>query len=343
MLRILRGILMGYEKIINALLKDVSMEKAEQLKKVSVILQVTSLSLMFLPLFNPNFYAHNMPLAFSYIVSSLTKELFNYVNYDGLKDVKEFKKLYDEVLINFNQLKNEFNFNDNIELCTLINHCVKNGYLSSDKKFIFSDSDVTDIRSIAGSNLMAGNGVCRHISSFYKDMLDLNNIKNCMVPVHSMIYLEMQSFIDELKNDESLELLPLKEFLNCFLKDEKKSMKLANHVINMLSDDNLIYYLDPTALSMYVTTNEEGILIDKCDIKTKAYSNQIYGNNIKIYKELSKLETAKLELFDEQKQKALDICFNNQDIIEKFYIDNNELFDEIKSKIDKFKTKKSKN
>ena len=93
---------MGYEKIINALLKDVSIEKAEQLNKVSVILQVTSLSLMFLPLFNPNFYAHNMPLAFSYIVSSLTKELFNYVNYDGLKDVKEFKKLYDEVLINFN-------------------------------------------------------------------------------------------------------------------------------------------------------------------------------------------------------------------------------------------------
>lgn len=334
---------MSKDQIMNILLKDMTLDEARNCKKVCNVLRDISAFLAVFSLMNPTFSTTGPIAILTAFSSNQIMRLLNIHNYDYLKDVKELKKLYDQVLINFNDLKKDFNFNNNIELCTFIHYCVKKGFLSYNLNYNPVQTDIVNIDSIEGAYLMSGIGVCRHISAFYKDILNLNNIENCQVLVNTMEFLQIEELVNELNNfiREVPNELAIKKVFEDVIKTQKKQIKYANHVINMVKDDKLIYYLDPTILKTYTKYDDKYLISqDKFKIRIMDFQMETHEEkDFKIYKNLSEVEIANFDSFNEKIDIVHDTCNNNIDILDKFHHENKELFVEIKNELDKFKNK----
>jgi hypothetical protein len=320
-----------------------TLDEARNCKKICLGIKGISAFLAVFSLINPIFQMSGPIAILTAFSSNQIIRLLNIHNYDYLKDIKELKSLYDQVLINFNDLKNDFNFNNNIELCTFIHYCVNNGYLSYNKNYKFNQENIVDIKSIEGAYLMSGIGVCRHISAFYKDILDLNNIENCQILVNTIEILDLDKLLKEM--DDVFSKMPntlfTKEVFEEIKKSQKKSTKYANHVINMVKENNLGYYLDPTRLKLHTKIDDKNLLSSSNEkIRIMDFQMEIHEKkDFKIYKNLSEVEIANFDSFNEKTDIVHDTCNNNIDMLDKFYHENKELFVEIKNELDKFKNK----
>lgn len=309
------------------LLKKIPMEKVFMIKGMSKSYLEVAVVASYISSKIPGGMTLSVPLLLSIAVPMFVENLFSYEKLANFDEVKEFKQLYDKVLENFNNLKEDFGFNNNIELCTFINYCVYNDYLSYRKNYTFTNKYTTDINSISGANIMAGRGVCRHIASFYKDILTLNGVENCIMGVIVPDEISLKNVIKGTIDFDSLEFKKLIGTL------------VGNHAANMLLDGDLVYCLDPTQLRMYAPTDKKKIFVDTEgeEIKlVKSAFKKLSSDGLENYKKIIEFDSAQLTLFDEQKENVINICSDNKDMLEKFYKDNKELYDEIRHGIYKF-------
>ena len=86
------------------------------------------------------------------------------------KDIIEIRKLYNNLIKDYNKLNKIFDFQNPVEIYTLYNKMLYAGYLSKDKKFHFGKDKVKDIMTIQGTNIINGEAVCRHIAQMLKDI-----------------------------------------------------------------------------------------------------------------------------------------------------------------------------
>lgn len=256
----------------------------------------------------------------------------------------EIYDIYKEVLDNYNDLNKTFNFSNPIEMSVLLNYATYNGYLSKDKVFTFGDENVNDIYGIRGANILAGNGVCRHIAKFFGDVLTLNNIHNDLICVSNDESNEIATVKDALLQSKELELddkriekvsLELQK-----LEDENNfRMNNATHCINFVYDGKNSYFIDPTNESLLYTFNADKNTLsykyhDVVKIfydKSKSYSDDKLRKFSK-YKYLPGMDE---EEYNALKKKTTTYIDDGIDVLEKFYNDNNEAYDEIHNLIKK--------
>ena len=281
------------------------------------------------------------------------------------KEIKQIKESYNELIKKYNKLNKEFNLNNPIQIHTMYSYLVDNGYLSTGKKFEFSDSQARDYKSIMGANILTGKGVCRHISSMLTDILNDYNIEagtlvGCTEkPIINIKTLDEQKYTKEelitwIKSntiDESTRNF-LFEIINIFEKEnslkieleykteeEKNILKklVGNHAITYAYQDGNSYYLDPTQNRIY--RKENNILTD-LDIKItpKQFMSTIGFDNYKINKNIrnrqkEEYKTVSIEEQEELRKDTLNKCKNNMDVFEEFYQDNADLYEETSNKI----------
>lgn len=305
--------------------------------------------------------------------SSLAVNLYIFLNEKkthSAKDIEEIKTLYQDFIKNYNKLNSTFELDNPIEIYTMFNYLYKNGYLSQNKTFTFSDKNVIDITPIMGTNIFSGKGVCRHISVMLIDILnnyDINaNYLTCLLntPTLQTKIVTKENFSLE-KNIDTLNIIKkispeeyntlydciiclpnYEKYINISIVPQKTKgingileRKTGNHAICLAQKDGINYFLDPTNEDIYRLNGK--VLYDKYGLpleikKAKVSNKELRYKTIEdIYNEnsISNEEVTKLI------STTQNICKTNIDIFETFYNENKEIYEEVTNKLKKIKRK----
>lgn len=266
-----------------------------------------------------------------------------------LKDIKEIRDIYDNVIKNYIKVNKIFDLNTPVELYTMFDYCLHNGYLSRNKEYKARLDNVKDVMPIIGSNILAGKGVCRHISCMFRDVLNEAGFENEILGV----YLGEGFILDYLKNKIS-SVIDEEELSRAKIQLEQrtsnndyllKNQDDANHVINFVTHDGQKYFLDATNSRMYNLNPERDLsLCDNYDEFIKIYFESSLCYNRKC--DLDELRRQILFYSENQQENeekriaTFSICKTNTDLFEKFYRENQEAYDEVSEKLARIKVKK---
>jgi len=335
----------------------------KKIKKNSFNLCFASMALSF----SPNNYIKISALMLELLSVISTFSLSDNNIFMNTKDMLEINKLYNEFLKNYVKLQNSFSFIHPTEIFTMFNYAYSYGFLSKEHKFIYSKENLVDIRPLYNLDIINGRGVCRHLSKMLKDIYDESNLENYILttymPEYKIDYTKtddpkydinkLYKMIDDLNigKNEKNEIFNLIEDnegkLNFNITEKRKKANIGNHVINIVKNNDKLYFYDPTNIEIlnYIGNNTlqyddklktNIILNTKVNInnfKKKDYTE--FKNNVTTY--LNELEQsnsfANMVIFNN----AISICKENKDMFEKFYNENNQIYSEISNKILKLK------
>ena len=289
------------------------------------------------------------------------------------KDITKIRELYKLFLEKYNYINRLFKLKNPIEIYTMFNCLLYDGYLSREKRFEFgcSKTKVSEIDLIHGSRILTGGGVCRHVATMLTDIMLTNNIEssNIVVYVDSSDENIVVNLLNKMFNEEGYTLDELLDYARETMNDEKKynefvkfiekyivyhgdrieisrvktgnkkEIRFGNHLITGSYQDGKAYYLDPTHQKIYHRVEDKLELYDK-DYGIITIKNGSKFNNRNERKKLNEqLQTQYLSEAIEEEQRLVDktkmIYSQNTDIFEQFYKDNNELYDEITNEMRK--------
>ncbi len=281
-------------------------------------------------------------------------------------EVKDINMLYQEFLKNYKHLNEVFDFDNPVEVHAMFNYLLYKGYLSNNKHFEFSESQTRDTMSILGSNVMTGQGVCRHISSMLTDILESSGTEASLMSVISNSetvtakFTERQKYTKEellnwintnIHDRESINTLTAYldvlekhnrlniEFIHKQEKDKSICSRICgNHAITYAYKDGKSYYLDPTQGRIYVPNGK--LLRDSQMIVTPRGNGPFLiflnrKNRIDALKKRIKEKHPSLDLQEQEEmvKRTIDICKNNTDVFDQFYRENSELYAETSNKL----------
>jgi len=279
------------------------------------------------------------------------------------KEIKNIENMYNNLINKYTVLNNKFELKNPVEIYSMYNYMLYKGYLSKDGEFNFGTNDIKDIRSLLGVNVITGKGVCRHIASMLNDVyiklgLDAYTCTSYTNEIDTLNFL-LREMINSLEKqlklstneEEKKEIIELinetkkyKNSLNSKLDFLKK--KSANHLINLVSYNDIGYVLDPT--NQYIYKKDPRITNLNKDI-LKSYLVSDEQKVIKITKDRGNYKGKRKILLlpnsDTETDKIMIeqtkmICLDNIDMLEQFKKENSELYNEINNELVKVKKRK---
>ncbi len=317
-----------------------------------------------------NVFTFNNPIL-GFSITSLAIFLNTYaliMNYSGkkysTKDIIEIKKLYNEFLKNYKELNSAFDLNDPIQIYTMYEYLLNNGYLSINKSHVFDNIEPRDIIPILGANVMTGKSVCRHNAANFNDILRECGIESSILTVCSRTPQVSVSFINE---EDSIKFLEYyrnllnnygdnnetqESIINILMNANESGIKIdidttskkenifyettGNHAITFAHKDGINYFMDPTQKRIYNIRDDNKTLYDKIgESGIIPFSLIANKKEFKLMREKinSKFPVLSEEEINSFKTNTLDVCKGNLDILESFYNDNKEIYGEINDKI----------
>ena len=140
---------------------------------------------------------------------------------------EEFFNNYQNIIWNTKKLFEELNITNHLLIATFYEYLLWNGLFSVNKKFQINN--VTNLNSnfaLEGSVIMTGFGVCRHISSLEKDILNSLNIES-----YNMICTLKKNFTFD--NSKTI-FENLKSKIDITISNNLSKISLGNHLITLI-------------------------------------------------------------------------------------------------------------
>ena len=207
---------------------------------------------------------------------------------------------------------------DNKTYMSIYYYLVWNGYFSANHQFVFNNNTM-DLLVEPSISIAAGNGVCRNLCAHLKKILEIINKKESLVLAGTKYSYERRNLkkAPEIERNKRLK------------KKEKKSAdsNFPNHVEILDMKQKILY--DPSNFSIQKITNQPenpdrkkmidlGIeLTLNYDIE-ESYANDLVTHSDYLERELSsrRLEELSLEARYLLRQEGINICKENEDLIE---------------------------
>lgn len=263
---------------------------------------------------NKNIDNQSMSIASNFLsMGALSNYLYmiscNHIGYT--KELNNIYSIYQEYLNNYLKLSNELAGKNLIDISVLFYTMYRYGYLSINQKYEFNNRNCIENNRLLGSNIINGNGVCRHVASLLKDILNKSGFEAYPLTVNIRDYklCYNQTKDNNLSEEEKLEWLINNIYSDKLFKEayekvtqnpeisfylqeykEKSFFKniLANHAITYINKDNTNYFIDPTYGEIYNLNKEKQILYnDEIYAYIKPVSSYLIGNNIKDIKHIT--------------------------------------------------------
>ena len=243
--------------------------------------------------------------------------------------IRENRYYYSDIMGKYNELLNktsylakELHMQNSLELNILFSHLLWNGYLSKNKKYVFSSNDKKYITGLFFTDIMDGTGVCLNNSEMLKDFLNLNGYTSSIMQNYYNGNSKINYRINIKRKNEENE--SKEDLIRKIFKRE------ANHVFNLIEEYNKLYIFDPTNLLLYKLINPyKSALINGTGI-FRLYPYQSYMNcaNLNEVELLDKLITTddysspyiKEDLISIT-EVNLEIIKNSKSLLEDFYIE----------------------
>lgn len=229
------------------------------------------------------------------------------------------KEIFDETVQKEAELIKKLSPNsDNKTYMSIYYYLVWNGYFSANHQFVF-DNNTTNLLVEPSISIAAGNGVCRNLCAHLKKILEIINKKESLVLAGTKYSYERKNLKKAPEIERNIRLK----------KKDKKSTdnNFPNHVEILDTKQGILY--DPSNFSIQKITNQPentarkkiidlGIeLTLNYDIE-ELYANDLVTHNDYLEKKLSGRRLAELSLEDRYllRQEGINICKENEDLIE---------------------------
>ena len=243
------------------------------------------------------------------------EKLINYKIYKSYP----LKEMFDETVQEEAELIKKISPNpDNKTYMSIYYYLVWNGYFSANHQFVFNNN-TTDLLVEPSIAIAAGNGVCRNLCAHLKKILEIIDKKESLVLAGTKYGYERRNLkkAPEIERNKRLK------------KKEKKSAdnNFPNHVEILDTKQGILY--DPSNFSIQKIINQPenpdrkkmidlGIeLTLNYDIE-ESYAKDLVTHSDYLEKELSgrRLEKMSLEARYLLRQEGINICKENEDLIE---------------------------
>lgn len=229
------------------------------------------------------------------------------------------KEIFDETVQEEAELIKKLSpISDNKIYMSIYYYLVWNGYFSANHQFVF-DNNATDLLVEPSISIAAGNGVCRNLCAHLKKILEIINKKESLVLAGTKYSYERKN----LKKTPEIERnIRLKK------KDKKSTDKnFPNHVEILDTKQTILY--DPSNFSIQKIIKQPenpdrkkmidlGIeLTLNYDIE-ESYANDLVAHSDYLEKKLSSRRLEEMSLEDRYllQQEGINICKENEDLIE---------------------------
>ena len=337
------------DKIIKRIYSNINYNTSELLSDVNLGLMLTTFGTGFFSL------GVNLNNAASLMMLSILNMIYYiYSNGERLslhtRDIKEIKRLYNDLIKDYNKLNKIFGFQNPVEIYTLYNKMLYAGYLSKNKEFHFGVDKVKDIKTIQSANVINGEAVCRHIAPMLKDIYLDYGITSYDISVFqkgTKVDEGMLAYYQrELQKISIIKGIPVED-LNYLLEDKIQEVfsyyispedigKLTNHRITKAIYQEKDYYLDPTQTRMYKPSmGDSNILISEDGQRdTRIIPRANLPEEMKINPSTPFSEDLKYV------RSTINIYEQNKDILERFYREHQELYNYISSLLSNIKVKR---
>ena len=243
------------------------------------------------------------------------EKLINYKIYKSYP----LKEMFDETVQEEAELIKKISPNpDNKTYMSIYYYLVWNGYFSANHQFVFNNN-TTDLLVEPSIAIACGNGVCRNLCAHLKKILEVINKKESLVLVGTKYNYKRRNLIKAPEIERNIRLK----------KKDKKSTddNFPNHVEILDTKQEILY--DPSNFSIQKITNQPentdrkkmidlGIeLTLNYDIE-ESYANDLATHSDYLEKKLSgrRLEEMSLEARYLLRQEGINICKENEDLIE---------------------------
>ncbi len=251
------------------------------------------------------------------------KELIKYfLDYNKDPLHIQLRNDFEKVLDNIVTLAKTFSFKDSIEITMFCGFLIHVGVLSLNKKYYY-DNNVVDINRFFNDKslcfalkIFSGSGCCRHTACFTNKVLDKFNIKN------NIASLEV--------NEETYDTSAFNLFL---YNTSKKIFKGCNHVINYIEDNNFNYFIDITSNNpkIFGACNQYAYSLDNYDLNFPIYSYNysVWNNGFVDYRKVLPIKKEEASKLINKANTTIRRCANNEDLFERFYYQNKEIYQNI--------------
>jgi len=160
---------------------------------------------------------------------------------------------YNNILKNMTILSKELNLESSLELCIMFSYLLWNGYLSKNREYRFNSKDINRIPGFLFTDIIEGKGVCLNNTEMLKDFLNQNEYVSAMLESHYNIFSKINYKMNLSRKSDDKE-----NAISTIIKEVIKRKK-ANHVSNLIEENNKIYIFDPTNLIIQSVINKEEI------------------------------------------------------------------------------------
>lgn len=296
------------------------------------------------------------------------QELLSLKSYS--KEVTEIKNIQDDIIRKFALLIKDFGFKDPSQAYASYVYALYNGYLSYNKSFSYSKDNIIDESRVLSASISSGTGICRHISPFLDKVLKQLNYEayiliaycreadikcNVILPNENTHLDSVEQFLIDACTrttdpqtlealERAMKIFGLEDYTLKYNYKYKNADSMVarmhgNHVLNYVIYNNQSYFLDSTQVSTYSITPDKKRLVDnngyEIIIKKFNFNNQNSKEFRKAFKNIPKS-------IDERELQTListaeNMCSQNQDIFEKFYLENCDNYERVTSLIRKLK------
>ena len=153
--------------------------------------------------------------------------------------MEEYNLLINKILL----LAKELDISNSLELCILYSYLLWNGYLSKTKENVFKSYGRKFINGLYFADIMDGIGVCLNHADMLRDILKISRYTSIMLENSQDDNINVNYKLDIERNGVVDIPRPLSERL--FRK------KKANHVFNLIEENNKLYIYDSTNMLLY--------------------------------------------------------------------------------------------
>lgn len=248
------------------------------------------------------------------------EKLINYKLYKS----HSLKEIFDETVQEEAELIKKLSpISDNKTYMSIYYYLVWNGYFSANHQFVF-DNNTTDLLVEPSISIAAGNGVCRNLCAHLKKILEVINKKESLVLAGTKYGYKRKN----LKKAPEIERNIIERNIRLKKKDTKSTdHNFSNHVEILDMKQKILY--DPSNFSIQKIINQPenpdrkkmidlGIeLTLNYDIE-ESYAKDLVTHSDYLEKELSSRRLEELSLEDRYllRQEGINICKENEDLIE---------------------------
>lgn len=303
------------------------------------------------------------PMIYSTFIISILAYLENINKKDEIKNKKEINNLllnYKEFISKYAYMIKELKLTNPIDIYLLNNYLLYNGYLSYNKTFERTiNSNYIDRSKTLGAEIINGKAICRHLSSFLKDLYKELGYISYILTVYAEARITKlvetkQTNDDTLEKEIDKKVLDIryKKYLLENLKERKYSkvetkivkdeeeLKIAkilgNHVITVVNYQNTPYFLDPT--NKYILNlSKPFLLTSKFDDRfyPKLALSYILNDTKNPFKITNLINKTSIVTDEEERTKEMEkLISSNKKLFEEFYLNNLELYQNIVKELD---------